>query len=99
MRYAMVLKNKVIGILENQTEAPFWPPDNKGNAVIAIECDETVKIGMIYDANTGAFSVYKPQAKKSATAQILSIVSKTKEETENAAIDAYTLELMEGGLL
>ena len=99
MRYAMVLKNRVIDVVE-QDEAPSWPPDNKGNRVTALKCDENVKAGMIYNAETNAFSVYiSPVYVPTAAEQVLAIVTKSKEEVENAAIDAYTLELVEGGLL
>lgn len=60
MRYAMILKNRVIGILQNQETEPHWPPDPSGNPVTAIPCDDTVRIGMIYDAETGEFSEYTP---------------------------------------
>lgn len=56
MTYAMVLKNRVIGVLHNQETAPFWPPDNKGNQVVAKECDASVEVGMIYIAETGMFT-------------------------------------------
>lgn len=60
MRYAMILQNKVIGVLDNQETEPYWPPDPAGNPVIAIPCDDTVFLGMIYDTETGTFSEYIP---------------------------------------
>lgn len=54
--YAMILQNRVIGILLDQKTEPHWPPDPAGNPVTAIPCDDTVKIGMIYDPETGEFS-------------------------------------------
>lgn len=60
MRYAMILKNRVIGILPNQETEPYWPPDPSGNQVTAIPCDDTVKLGMMYDTETGEFSEYIP---------------------------------------
>jgi len=101
MRYAMVLKSRVIGILANQTEPPCWGPDNKGNKVIAVECeDPSVIIGWRYNFETGTFyKREKPEIKKTAAEKVLDIVSKSKEEIENAAIDSYTEELIEGGLL
>ena len=60
MTYAMVLQNRVIGIEKNENEVPKWPPDNAGNFVLAIPCDDTVTLGMIYDPETGTFSEYTP---------------------------------------
>ena len=100
MKYAMVLKGRVIDVLENQNEAPNYPPDKKGNVVTAVECDSTVKIGMIYHEETNTFSDYVPPVHiPTASEQVLAIVSKSKEEIENAAIDAFTEELIEGGML
>ena len=59
MRYAMILKNRVIDIQHSETE-PHYPPDPLGNPVTAVQCGETVKIGMMYDAETGTFSEYVP---------------------------------------
>ena len=58
MTYAMILQNRVIGILPNQESEPHWPPDPVGNLVTAIPCDDTVTIGMMYDPETGEFSEY-----------------------------------------
>ena len=60
MTYAMVLQNRVIGVLENQETEPSWPPDASGIPVTAIPCDDTVTLGMIYDPETGMFSKYIP---------------------------------------
>lgn len=58
--YAMILQNRVIGVLTNQKTEPHWPPDPSGNPVTAIPCDDTVTLGMIYDPETGTFSEYTP---------------------------------------
>lgn len=60
MTYAMVLQNRVIGVLQNQTEEPHWPPDPAGNPVTTIPCEDTVTLGMIYDPETGTFSEPEP---------------------------------------
>lgn len=60
MTYAMVLENRVIDVLKNREAKPYYPPDLLGNPVIAIPCDETVTVGMIYDTETGTFSEYAP---------------------------------------
>lgn len=56
MTYAMILQNKVIDILLNQENKPWWPPDPVGNLVTAVPTDDTVTLGMIYNPETGEFS-------------------------------------------
>ena len=55
MIYAMVLKNKVIGIVESETP-PKWGNDERGNPVTAVETTEETQLGMVYDEETGQFS-------------------------------------------
>lgn len=62
MTYAMVLQNRVIGVLENQETIPEWGPDPAGNPVTAIPCEDTVTLGMIYDPDTGTFFEPEPPA-------------------------------------
>lgn len=59
MIYAMVLKNKVIGIMESETP-PKWGNDERGNPVTAVETTEETQLGMVYDEETGKFSEYVP---------------------------------------
>lgn len=58
--YAMVTQNRVIGVLLNQETEPEWGPIPSGSPVLAIPCDDTVTLGMIYDPETGVFSEYTP---------------------------------------
>lgn len=58
--YAMISKNRVIGVLLNQETEPEWGATPDGSPVLAIPCDDTVTLGMIYDPETGAFSEYTP---------------------------------------
>ena len=60
--YAMILNNIVIEVLSNCEKAPKWPPDPAGNPVVAVECDETVKTGMVYNPETNTFSENVPPA-------------------------------------
>lgn len=60
MTYAMILQNRVIDILQNRETEPHYPPDPSGNPVIAVPCDDTVTLGMMYDAETGTFYGYTP---------------------------------------
>ena len=64
MRYAMICNNGVIEILNNQETIPEWPPTPEGYPVIAVECDETVELGMVYNPETGEFSEYVPEPVK-----------------------------------
>lgn len=58
--YAMILQNRVIDVLKDRETEPYYPPDPSGNPVLAIPCDDTVTLGMIYDPETEAFSEYIP---------------------------------------
>lgn len=60
--YAMICDSRVIEVLPNCEKAPNWPPDPSGNPVTAVECDETIERGMIYDPETYTFSEYNPSA-------------------------------------
>lgn len=110
MTYAMILQNKVIGVLPNQETEPWWPPDVDGNPVIAVPCDDTIKLGMAYDPETGVFSEYIPEEPEpepepepvpepTQLDRIEAAVTASNEQIAKAAIDAYTLELLEGGLI
>lgn len=103
MTYAMILQNKVIGVLENQETEPYWPPDPAGNPVTAVPCDDTVTLGMIYDPETGTFSEYIPpepeRPEPTQLDRIEAAVNASNESIAKSAVDAYTLELIEGGIL
>lgn len=106
MTYAMILQNRVIGVLSNQETEPWWPPDPAGNPVTAVPCDDTVTLGMVYDQETGEFSEYIPPEPEPEPIQeptqldrIEAAVNASNEQIAKAAIDAYTLELLEGGLI
>ena len=58
--YAMIAENRVIGVLLNQETEPEWGATPDGSPVLAIPCDDTVTLGMIYDPETEAFSDYIP---------------------------------------
>lgn len=59
--YAMLLQNRVIGILTDQESEPWWPPDPEGVPVLAVPCGEEVALGMRYDPETGTFSEPAPE--------------------------------------
>lgn len=98
-KYAMILLNRVIGVLEDET-IPSWPPDPQGNPVTAIECDETVTLGMIYDPETDEFSEYIPPAYvPTQLDRIEERLNLSYTEAQEQAVDAYTKELLEGGII
>lgn len=55
MIYAMILLSRVIDIVISDA-VPSYPPDQHGNPVTAVQCDESVTVGMIYNAETGEFT-------------------------------------------
>lgn len=99
MTYAMILLNNVIGILESDTP-PSWPPDPQGNPVTAVECGEDIELGMIYDTESGTFSEYIPPAYiPTQLDRIESRLNLSYTEAQNQAVDAYTKELIAGGII
>ena len=52
----MIEKTKVIAVLKDIENPPVWPPSFNGEQIFSIECDDSVNIGMYYDAETGLFS-------------------------------------------
>ena len=43
----MILKDVVIDI-KYSDDPPIYPPDPDGNEVMTVECDDSVKLGMLY---------------------------------------------------
>ena len=88
-RYAMILLNRVINI-EKAQEAPQYPPDQEGNKVTAMECDDTVQIGdkVIDGIIVGTYVPKEPEMTEQELIQteILlnqsEIIAKQKEQDE-----------------
>ena len=57
--YAMLKNNRVIDVISSE-EKPQWPVTNSGVPIVAIVCEDSVEIGMIYDDVTGKFSFPVP---------------------------------------
>ena len=56
MQYAIINNlNFVCDVLDSETE-PLYPPTESGINFKAVECNDTVKINMIYNPETGEFS-------------------------------------------
>lgn len=99
MRYAMILLNDVIGIIEAENP-PSWPPDPQGNPVTAVECNDNVTLGMVYNPETGEFTDYVPPVYVPTQLDRIELQVKTSyTEAQNQAVDQYTEELLEGGIL
>lgn len=97
-KYAMILNNLVIDIVENDIP-PVYPPDPKGNIVTAIECDDTIELGMGYYDGEGFREYILPPRELSEFETLLQEIQRKNTDIENSAIDRYTEELMKGGLL
>ena len=57
--YAMLKNNKVIDVIFSE-EKPQWPVTNSGVPIVAIACEGSVEIGMIYDDEAEKFSFPVP---------------------------------------
>lgn len=100
MKYAMVLRNRVISV-ETSDTVPIYPPDAHGNQVIPVQCNESVVIGMYYNENTNSF--YEPPEPEppqpTQLDRIEGLLVQSVTDIENNAIDRYNLELVKEGVL
>lgn len=98
MLYAMVLKNRVISIVESEVK-PNYPPDQSGNEVSAIPCESDVNIGMVYDKKTGSFFNLVEQRQESMDEKIYAAVSKSQDAIRQEGADMVMDELLKRGLI
>ena len=96
--YAMISKNRVIGVLLNQEEEPEWGPAPDGNPVLAIPCDDTVTLGMIYNPETGTFSEYTPPEPGPTPEPKPSQLDRIEEQLNALAADSVTVEKLEAAI-
>ena len=96
--YAMISKNRVIGVLLNQEIEPEWGPTQDGSPVAAIPCDDTVNIGMIYDPETGTFSEYTPPEPEPMPEPKPSQLDRIEEQLNALAADSVTVEKLEAAI-
>lgn len=94
--YAMILQNRVIGVLLNQETEPEWGPTPDGSPVTAIPCDDTVTLGMIYDSETGTFSEYTPPEPMPEPKP--SQLDRIEEQLNALAADSVTVEKLEAAI-
>lgn len=96
--YAMILQNRVIGVLKNQETEPHWPPDPSGNPVTAIPCDDTVTLGMIYDSETGTFSEYTPPEPEPIPEPQPTQLDRIEEQLNALTADSVTIEKLNAAI-
>ncbi len=96
--YAMISKNRVIGVLLNQETEPEWGPIPSGSPVLAIPCDDTVTLGMIYDPETGAFSEYTPPGPEPIPEPKPTQLDRIEEQLNALAADSVTVEKLEAAI-
>ena len=96
--YAMILQNRVIGVLKNQETEPHWPPDPSGNPVTAIPCDDTVTLGMIYDPETGTFSEYTPPEPEPMPEPQPTQLDRIEEQLNALTADSVTIEKLNAAI-
>ena len=96
--YAMILQNRVIGVLKNQETEPHWPPDPSGNSVTAIPCDDTVTLGMIYDPETGTFSEYTPPGPEPMPEPQPTQLDRIEEQLNALTADSVTIEKLNAAI-
>lgn len=96
--YAMILQNRVIGVLPNQETEPYYPPDPSGNPVTAIPCDDTVTLGMIYDSETGTFSEYTPPEPEPMPEPKPSQLDRIEEQLNALTADSVTIEKLNAAI-
>lgn len=90
MKYAMVLRNRVISV-ETSDTVPIYPPDAHGNQVIPVQCNESVVIGMCYNENTNSF--YEPPEPEPPQPTQLDSIEQTQLLIMEAMADQYEQRL------
>lgn len=96
--YAMILQNRVIGVLKNRETEPYYPPDPSGNPVTAIPCDDTVMLGMIYDPETGTFSEYTPPEPEPMPEPQPTQLDRIEEQLNALTADSVTIEKLNAAI-
>lgn len=98
-KFAMILDSEVIDIAFSSS-APMYPPDAYGRPVIAVEFEDNVEIGMLYEG--GVFrEPSEPDVSTTETQldRIEKAVATSQKEVAQNAVDLYTLQLVKEGLL
>ena len=96
--YAMILQNRVIDVLKDRETEPYYPPDPSGNPVLAIPCDDTVTLGMIYDSETGTFSEYTPPEPEPMPEPQPTQLDRIEEQLNALTADSVTIEKLNAAI-
>lgn len=96
--YAMVTQSRVISVLLNQGTEPEWGPIPSGSPVLAIPCDDTVTLGMIYDSETGTFSEYIPPEPEHMPEPKPSQLDRIEEQLNALTADSVTIEKLNAAI-
>lgn len=96
--YAMILQNRVIDVLKDRETEPYYPPDPSGNPVLAIPCDDTVTLGMIYDSETGTFSEYTPPEPEPIPEPQPTQLDRIEEQLNALTADSVTIEKLNAAI-
>lgn len=98
MIYAMVLKNRVIGIVVAD-DLPHYPPDAEGNSVVTVETNEETEVGMCYHKDTGMFDWNFPEPEPGETQldRIEKQLNKSLNEIRAEGAAAASVNLMAVG--
>lgn len=88
----MILLSYVIDIVVSDT-APNYPPDQFGNLVFAIECDDSVSVGMYYNESSKTFENIIKEVPLSGSEKILIALNKTHDELKQEGADLMMTEL------
>lgn len=98
MTYAMISKNVVIGVSQNPKTEPEWGPTPDGSPVLAIPCDDTVTLGMIYDPETGTFSEYIPPEPEPTPDPEPTQLDRIEEQLNTLAAESVMVEKLEAAI-
>lgn len=101
MKYAMVCQNIVIDVIYTN-KIPYYPPTPEGYEIVAVELtdEQQVSCGMTYIDNIfGGEYQPTPEPEPTQLDRIEAAVTAKNQDIAQAAMDTYTLELIEGGIL
>lgn len=104
MKFAMILLDRVIDIVESNNQ-PTYPPDQNGNPICAKKCDETVQIGdeVVDGVIIGTLALAKEESQQELLMQSLTDLElqnlEAQQERQLLAQQVSDLELaiLEGG--
>lgn len=97
--YAMICNNKIIEVLHNQTDEPFFPPDPVGNPVEAVECPDDATRNWIYNPTTGEISKPEPPVFIDPVEPKPTQLDRIEKTLEMLTAESMTVESVETAIL